>query len=69
MSTPAPGAAPVVPPWPPTCGTCKFYDSAGLCRYNAPTFSMNYQSMGGSWQTMWPPVEANDWCGVWVQHP
>ncbi|MBO9402425.1 hypothetical protein [Shimia sp. R9_3] len=53
------------------CNVCAFFDgaaaseaakadTAGLCRFNAPTF-LTEEEMKGAAQ--WPVVQSNDWCG------
>ena len=44
------------------CAKCKFFDTKGsaeegLCRYNPPV-----SAVAGA-ISVWPKVEANDWCG------
>lgn len=67
--------------WPPTCGTCQFFDAPNsLCRYNPPTtpsstVASTIEKMPTGvpgtvpvLDTYWPYVDpANDWCGLWQQ--
>lgn len=42
------------------CGDCRFwFESDSQCRRNAPMPIRN----GGERETMWPTVQAEDWCG------
>jgi len=52
----------------PACRNCRFYsapgNAIGKCRVKAPVAISFGLDQGKS---QWPNVEANDWCGEWVQ--
>ena len=51
------------------CERCKFFDKVndkqGLCRVKSPLMFVIVKDMQTMYETAWPMVDMNDWCGEW----